>query len=322
MISRFFIDRPIFAAVLSIVIVLAGAVAIPSLPIAQYPDITPPTVQVSCSYPGANAQVVADTVAAPIEQQVNGVENMLYMSSQCTNDGAYVLTVTFELGTDSEDRPGAGAEPRAVGHAAVARPGAAAGRQHQEEDAQHPDGGQPLLARRPLRHLVPVELRHAPRPRRAAAPAGRERRDLPGRAGLQHPGLARSGEAGRSEHDRQRRGARRSRSRTTRWWPGSSASRLRRPGRISSRPLPPWAGWSSRNSSARSSSRPACRRRAARTRRWCGSATWPGSSSAPSNTTRRACMDGHAVGRPGRLPDAHGQRARYRPTASAKRWRS
>ncbi len=74
MISRFFINRPIFATVLSIVIVLAGGVAIPSLPIAQYPDITPPTVQVSCSYPGANAQVVADTVAAPIEQQVNGVE--------------------------------------------------------------------------------------------------------------------------------------------------------------------------------------------------------------------------------------------------------
>ncbi len=79
--TRFFIDRPIFAWVISIVILLAGAVAVFVLPIAQYPDITPPTVQVTASYPGANAQVVADTVAAPIEQQVNGVEHMLYMSS-------------------------------------------------------------------------------------------------------------------------------------------------------------------------------------------------------------------------------------------------
>jgi multidrug efflux pump len=100
MISRFFIDRPIFAAVLSIVITLAGAIAAKFLPIAQYPPIAPPTVQVSCSYPGASAQVVADTVAAPIEQQVNGVEGMLYMSSQCGNDGSYTLTVTFDLNSD------------------------------------------------------------------------------------------------------------------------------------------------------------------------------------------------------------------------------
>jgi multidrug efflux pump subunit AcrB len=101
MFSNFFINRPIFASVLSIIIVLAGLITLFfSLPVAQYPEITPPTVEVSAFYPGANAEVVADTVAAPIEQQVNGVEDMLYMSSQCTNDGTYTLTVTFANGVD------------------------------------------------------------------------------------------------------------------------------------------------------------------------------------------------------------------------------
>src|SRR4029077_20839500 len=100
MFSGFFINRPIFASVLSIIITLAGSVALFTLPIAQYPEITPPTVEVSASYPGANSHVVADTVAAPVEQQVVGVEDMLYMSSQCTNDGNYVLTVTFHNGID------------------------------------------------------------------------------------------------------------------------------------------------------------------------------------------------------------------------------
>lgn len=100
MFSHFFIDRPILSSVPSIIITLIGMVAVYALPVAQYPEITPPTVQVSCSYPGASAQVVADTIAAPIEQQVNGVEDMLYMSSQCNNDGSYTLTVTFKVGTN------------------------------------------------------------------------------------------------------------------------------------------------------------------------------------------------------------------------------
>src|SRR5262245_21788704 len=100
MLARFFIDRPVLAWVISIVIILLGTIAAVFLPVAEYPEVTPPTVRVTANYPGANAQVVADTVAAPIEQQVVRVENMLYMSSLSNNDGSYTLDVTFEIGTD------------------------------------------------------------------------------------------------------------------------------------------------------------------------------------------------------------------------------
>ncbi|MFO1092797.1 MAG: multidrug efflux RND transporter permease subunit [Planctomycetaceae bacterium] len=100
MLSRFFIDRPIFASVISILFTVVGGIAVFYLPIAQYPPVAPPTVQVDCNYPGASSKVVAETVAATIEQQVNGVENMLYMSSQSTSDGSYTLTVTFKPGVN------------------------------------------------------------------------------------------------------------------------------------------------------------------------------------------------------------------------------
>src|SRR5271155_4470173 len=100
MLARFFIDRPVLAWVISVVIILLGAIAAGFLPVAEFPEIQPPTVRVTASYPGANPQTVADTVAAPIEQQVVGVEGMLYMSSQSNKDGSYTLDVTFEIGTN------------------------------------------------------------------------------------------------------------------------------------------------------------------------------------------------------------------------------
>src|SRR6201995_3363936 len=100
--SKFFIDRPIFAGVLSILIFLAGLISLFAMPISEYPDVVPPSVVVRANYPGASPEVIAETVATPIEEQINGVEGMLYMGSQATTDGLLTLTVTFKLGTDPD----------------------------------------------------------------------------------------------------------------------------------------------------------------------------------------------------------------------------
>jgi len=99
-ISRFFIDRPVFAGVLSMLIFVAGTIAMFNLPISEYPEVVPPSIVVRATYPGANPKVISETVAAPLEEQINGVENMLYMGSQATSDGVLTLTVTFKIGTD------------------------------------------------------------------------------------------------------------------------------------------------------------------------------------------------------------------------------
>src|SRR5229473_6923441 len=101
-VSKFFIDRPIFAGVLSVLILVAGLLALPVMPISEYPEVVPPSVVVRAQFPGANPKVIAETVATPIEESINGVEGMLYMDSQATTDGLMTLTVTFKLGTDPD----------------------------------------------------------------------------------------------------------------------------------------------------------------------------------------------------------------------------
>jgi hydrophobic/amphiphilic exporter-1 (mainly G- bacteria), HAE1 family len=102
MIAKFFIERPVFANVIAVLTIILGLVALARLPVAQYPNVVPPTVQVTARYPGASAATVVRDVALPIEQRVNGVEGMIYMSSMSTSDGNYTLTVTFRIGTDAD----------------------------------------------------------------------------------------------------------------------------------------------------------------------------------------------------------------------------
>ena len=163
--AHFFIERPVFAAVLSIVTVIVGAIAIFTLPIAQYPEIAPPTVTVSAQLSGANAKTVAETVATPIEEQINGVEGMIYMSSQSTNDGNMKLTVTFKLGTNLDI-----AQVQVQNRVAIAQPrlaagSAAAGHRRQKGFAGHHAGDRDLFARRQPRSALPEQLRRRCRSR-------------------------------------------------------------------------------------------------------------------------------------------------------------
>src|SRR5271154_3590549 len=167
MLARFFIDRPVLAWVISIVIILLGAIAAGFLPIAEYPEITPPTVRVTANYPGANAQVVADTVAAPIEQQVVGVEGMLYMSSQSNNDGSYTLDVTFELGANVNM-----AQVLVQNRVAIAEPTLPDRLAGDQSVCRRQPGDRPTL----LRPTLSEQLRHHPGQGRRGPRRGRRRR--------------------------------------------------------------------------------------------------------------------------------------------------
>jgi multidrug efflux pump len=126
--SRFFIDRPIFAWVLALIVMLAGGLAILKLPVNQYPDIAPPAISIQVTYPGASAQTVQDTVVQVIEQQLNGIDNLRYVSSESNSDGTMAITVTFNQGTNPD-----------IGHAPVAARSAAAGHSGDQSGQEFPD---------------------------------------------------------------------------------------------------------------------------------------------------------------------------------------
>ena len=165
-ISHFFIDRPIFAAVISIVLVILGAVSFLRLPIAQYPEIAPPLISVTGQYPGASAEVVAATVVTPIEQQINGVENMIYMASNSTADGRFSIAVSFELGTNLDI-----AQVQVQNRVAIAKPRLPVdvrniGVTVQKVVARPDDGRAPLFAGQVARRAVHLQLRDAGSDRR------------------------------------------------------------------------------------------------------------------------------------------------------------
>ena len=189
--SKFFIERPILANVIAIVTILLGAVCLYTLPVAQYPQIVPPTIQVSTSYTGASAETVADTVGIPIEQAVNGVENSIYMQSTSGSDGSYTLTVTFAIGTDLNTS--LALVQNAVNSALPQLPQSVRvpGRQRQKGQHQHPADRKPLLRRQPLQRDLPDQLRHHQSAESARPPARRRANQGLWRRTLQHARVAR-----------------------------------------------------------------------------------------------------------------------------------
>ena len=174
---NFFIGRPIFATVLAVLMLLIGGICIFVLPIAQYPEITPPQVQVTTTYTGADAQTVAETVTTPIEQQINGVKGMIYFNSDSTSNGVSTIVATFDVGY-SQDIGAVDIQNRVETAQAVLAPGSQAVRRDDQEDVdRHGLRRQPGLSRRPLRLDLPRQLRADLRARRSEADSGCQRRD-------------------------------------------------------------------------------------------------------------------------------------------------